>query len=93
MPLTTEETEKEVFNKVLKDAAKLIVKHRKAGLPFEIQPGELESIYRNYADIANEPLFKRFTKYMESPGGHDFFKKTIRLKLWEVGFRPKGWEE
>ena len=93
MPLTAEETEKETFNKVLKDAAMLVVEHKLAGLPFEIQEGELVGIYRKYADITDEPLFKRFWKYTKTAECRDFFRKTIRTELWKAGFRPKGWEE
>jgi len=93
MAISTQGVEKEIFNKVLEEAARLAVEHKRAGLPIELRPGELESIYKKYADITDVPLFQRFTKYMESPEGRDFFRKTIRLELWEVGFRPKGWEE
>ena len=93
MVIHTQGLEKELFNKILKEAARLIVEHKLAGLPFEIRPGELESIYRKYADITDVPLFQRLMKYMKTSEGHNFFRKTIRLELWDVGFRPKGWEE
>ncbi|MBA7686220.1 hypothetical protein ES703_94661 [subsurface metagenome] len=91
--MVTQIEEKELFNKVLEEAARLVIEHKKAGLPFEIRPGELETIYRKYADITDESLFKRFFKYMKSPEGRQYFKKTIRTKLWRAGFSPKGWEE
>jgi len=84
--------EREIFNKVLEEAARLVIEHKKAGLPLEIRPGELEPIYSKYADINDEALFKEFFKYTKSPEGRDFFRKTIRLELWKAGFRPKGWE-
>ena len=91
--MVTQIEEKELFNKVLKEAARLAIEHKKAGLPFEIREGELLDIYRKYADITDEPLFKRFFKYTKSPEGQDFFRKTIRTELWKAGYRPKGWEE
>jgi len=33
-----------------------------------------------------------FLKYMMTPGGKEFFRKTLRLELWKAGYRPKGWE-
>ena len=93
MALSTREIENEVFNKILEEAASLVVEHKKAGLPFEIREGELETIYRKFADITDVPLFEQLEKYMKSPEGRGFFGKTIRTKLWEAGYRPKGWEE
>lgn len=93
MAITTQGVEKETFNKVLEEAARLAVEHKLAGLPIELRPGELEKIYRKYADITDVPLFERFMGYTKSPEGRDFFRKTIRLELWEAGYRPKGWEE
>lgn len=93
MATYTQGIEKEVFDKTLEELAKLAVEHKLAGLPLEIRQGEVESIYRKYANITDVPLFKRFMKYMKSPDGRDFFRKTIRTELWKAGFRPKGWEE
>ena len=91
--MSTQVEEREIFNKALEEAARLAVEHKLAGLGIELHAGELESIYRKYADITDEPLFRQFMKYMKSPDGRDFFRKTIRLELWKAGFRPKGWEE
>lgn len=93
MATSTQGVEKEIFNKALEEAARLTIEHKKAGLPFEIRPGEMESIYRQHADTTDEPLFKRFLKYASSSEGRNFFRKTVRLELWRAGFRPKGWEE
>jgi len=91
--MQTQVDEKEIFNKVLEEAAKLVVEHKLAGLPLELREHEIEDVYRRYADITDVPLLKRFLKYMKTPEGRDFFKGTIRLELWKAGFRPKGWEE
>ena len=93
MVTQVEDKEKEIFNNVLKDAAKLVVEHKLDGLPFEIRSEEMDSIYGKYADVMDAGLFMRFLVYAKSPEGRDFFKRTIRLKLWNAGFRPKGWEE
>ena len=91
--MATQVKEREIFNKVLEEAARLAVEHKLAGLPLEIQQGELESIYRKHADITDEPLFKQFVQYTKSPEGRQYFKITIRTELWKAGYRPKGWEE
>jgi len=93
MALSTQELEKEVFNKILEEAASLVVEHMKAGLPFEIREGEMETIYRKFADITDVPLYERLEKYSKSPDGRELFSKMVRTKLWEAGYRPKGWEE
>lgn len=93
MKMFTQVEEREIFNKVLEEAAKLVIEHKLAGLPLEIQQGELESIYRKHTDITDEPLFKRFVQYTKSPEGRQYFKITIRTELWKAGYRPKGWEE
>ncbi len=93
MTISTQGVERQIFNKVLEETARLVIEHKKAGLPFEIRPGELETIYRKYADITDEAKFERLMKYTKSPEGRDFFKITIRTELWKAGFRPKGWEE
>ena len=89
----TQVEERETFNKVLEEISRLAIEHKKAGLPIEVSQDELESIYSKYADITDEPLFKRFFNYMKSPEGRNFFRKATRLELWKAGFRPKGWEE
>ena len=93
MVISRQGVEKEVSNKILEEAARLAVEHKLAGLPIELRPGELEKIYRKYADIMDVPLFERVMRYTKSPEGREFFKKTIRTELWKAGFRPKGWEE
>ncbi len=85
--------ERETFNKVLGELAKLAVEHKLAGLPIELTSEEIREAYQKYFDITDEPLFERFFKYMKSPEGRNFFRKTIRVELWKAGFRPKGWEE
>ena len=93
MVTQVEDKEKELFNTILKNAAKLAVEHKLAGLGIELHAGELESIYRKYAEITDVALFERFSKYLKSPEGRHFFKITIRTELWRAGFRPRGWEE
>lgn len=93
MVTQVEDKEKELFNTVLKDAARLAIEHKLDGLPFEIRPGELDSIYGKYADVMDAALFMRFFKYMKSPEGREFFRITIGSELWKAGYRPKGWEE
>jgi len=93
MALSTQEIEEEIFAKVLSAAARLVVEHKKEGLPPSLRPGELEEIYRQYADVTDLPLFERFGKYLMTPAGRDFFLKTIRSEFWKAGFRPKGWEK
>ena len=85
--------EREIFNKVLEDAVSLLVQRKVAGYEFRLYEGELISIYEKHLDPNDIPLFNRFTKYLTSPEGREFFNKMLRLKLWEAGFRPKGWEE
>ncbi len=93
MVTQVEDKEKELFNTVLKEAARLAIEHKLAGLPLEIREGELVDIYRKYADINDEPLFKRFMEYSRTSECREYFKKTIRIELWKAGYRPKGWEE
>jgi len=93
MVTQVEDKEKELFNKVLGELASLAVDHKLAGLPIELTNEEVREAYQKYLDIRDEPLFKRYFKYMKSPEGRDFFRKTIRVELWKAGFRPKGWEK
>lgn len=66
------------------EVAKYLVEHRKP----EITAKELEAIARKlgYADIEG------LIKYIQSAQGKEYFKKTIRLELWQAGYRPRGWE-
>jgi len=66
------------------EVAKYLVEQRKP----EITAKELEAIARKlgYADIEG------LIKYIQSTQGKEYFKKTIRLELWQAGYRPRGWE-
>jgi len=66
------------------EVAKYLVEQRKS----EITAKELEAIARKlgYEDIAG------IINYIQSNEGRAYFKKTIRLELWQAGYRPKGWE-
>jgi len=54
----------------------------------KITAKELEVIARKLEYENIEGLLK----YIQSAKGKEYFKKTIRLELWQAGYRPRGWE-
>jgi len=78
---TSNPTKKEEF---ATEVAKYLVEQRKP----EITAKELEAIaskldYENIEDLV---------KYIQSAEGKEYFKRMIRLELWQAGYRPRGWE-
>jgi len=66
------------------EIAQYLVEQRKP----TIRAKELEAIAK---ELAYEDI-EGIISYVQSPGGREYFKKTIRLELWQAGYRPKGWE-
>lgn len=66
------------------EVAKYLVERRKP----EITAKELEAIAREleYENIAS------LINYIQSAEGRTYFKKVIRLELWQAGYRPRGYE-
>ncbi|MBA7633027.1 hypothetical protein ES703_40583 [subsurface metagenome] len=56
----------------------------------QIRAAELESIFKELG--YGEKELKDFNSYILTPEGKDFFRKSIRVKLWRAGYRPRGWE-
>ncbi len=52
-----------------------------------IKVAELESIFTELGH--GEKELRDFTSYIQTEGGKDFFRKSIRLELWKAGYRPK----
>jgi len=52
-----------------------------------IKSAELESIFKKLGH--GEKEISDFTSYVQTQGGKDFFRKSIRLELWKAGYSPK----
>jgi len=52
-----------------------------------IKADELDSIFKELGYGEKELI--DFTSYIETQGGKDFFRKSIRLELWKAGYSPK----
>ena len=52
-----------------------------------IKSAELESIFKELG--YGEKEMGDFTSYLETQGGKDFFRKSMRLELWKAGYQPK----
>jgi len=52
-----------------------------------IKAAELESIFKELG--YGEKELRDFTSYIQTQGGKDFFRKSIRLELWKAGYPPK----
>ncbi len=52
-----------------------------------IKSAELEGIFKELG--YGEKELRDFTSYIETQGGEDFFRKSIRLELWKAGYSPK----
>lgn len=78
---TANPTKEEEF---VTEVAKYLVER---GTP-AIAAKELKTIAKElgYEDVEG------MTNYIRSTEGADFFRKSLRLELWKVGYRPRGWE-
>jgi len=57
-----------------------------AGKTYKARP-LIESIFKELG--YGEKELRDFTSYIETEGGKDFFRKSMRLELWKAGYRPK----
>lgn len=85
--MATQVEEKEIFNKVLEEVARLVVERKVAGRELRIRRGELAPIYWKYAAPAGIPpeRIDEFNRYVKSPEGREYFKKRLRLEGLEAG--------
>jgi len=79
--MTTNPTKEEEFTI---EIAQYLVEQRQPAITAK----ELEAVAEKlgYEDI------KGITNYIQSTEGAAFFRKSLRLELWKVGYRPRGWE-
>jgi len=81
--VTTTPTKEE---RLAEEIAKFLVAKRRP----RIVADELETIFKDLG--YGEKELRDFLSYIWTPGGKDFFRKAIRIELWEAGYRPKEWE-